>query len=228
MSSPIFSRPLFLVIAWLKLIIWGHRQLPPEIVLCTLQFRQLTSIDVGDLQSAYISDHFDIRNGLATRKSKDTEPSLQKQPLAVLFRRIESDTYCPHLKKIESLAIFIKYLWNVNWQNCVSVVNVVEKQLSRCSLLKWQPCFPLCITSVHSNSRITSNPNLALPQTSGQGFWLKGFWLIPSYLQQNNKSLVIRKYMPQCWKWNDILLPFFVWPYHAFSEWWMLPPLIDE
>ena len=71
MSSPIFSRPLFLVIAWLKLIIWGHHQLPPEIVLCTLQFRQLTSIDVGDLQSAYISDHFDIRNGLATIKFKD-------------------------------------------------------------------------------------------------------------------------------------------------------------
>ena len=190
MSSPIFSRPLFLVIAWLKLIIWGHRQLPPEIVLCTLQFRQLTSIDVGDLQSAYISDHFDIRNGLATRKSKDTEPSLQKQPLAVLSRRIESDTYCPHLKKIESLAIFIKYLWNVNWQNCVSVVNVVEKQLSRCSLLKWQPCFPLCITSVHSNSRITSNPNFALP-TSGlqpSDDVLKGFWLIWNNLQQYNNS----------------------------------------
>ena len=100
MSSPIFSRPLFLVIAWLKLIIWGHRQLAPEIVLCTLQFRQLTSIDVGDLAkcTAYISDHFDIiRNGLATRKSKDSKDStsLQWEPLAVLFRRNGSDTYYP-------------------------------------------------------------------------------------------------------------------------------------
>ena len=101
------------------------------------------------------------------------------------------------------IAIFINYFWNVDWQNLVSAGNAVEKQLSRCSLLKWQPCFPLCITSVHSNSRITSNPNLALPQTSGQGFWLKGFWLIPSYLQQN-KSLVIRKYM--CRSQADISL----------------------
>ena len=48
--------------------------------------------------TAYISDHFDIiRNGLATRKSKDSKDStsLQWEPLAVLFRRNGSDTYYP-------------------------------------------------------------------------------------------------------------------------------------
>ena len=74
MSSPIFSRPLFLVIAWLKLIIWGHRQLAPEIVLCTL-----TSIDVGDLQSAlHISPIISI---LSETDSQQENQKIQKTAL---------------------------------------------------------------------------------------------------------------------------------------------------